>query len=186
MEERIATVGKNHPPCPLSYTRMLTKIELDLQSLFGLHVRSCIHWLRPRNPPPPHLGSYTRTLLVSQGRRHLFVTPCLYCILKANTELYSLSERPLLQQESYLTSQHERHCSHLPSPTKKDRNISPLPDSSVADPGCLSRIRIFPPDPGLKISRIWIRIKFLSIFNLKNWYQVLKTKSEMFIPDPRS
>jgi hypothetical protein len=31
-----------------------------------------------RNPPPipPHLGSYTRALLVSQIRRHLFVTPC--------------------------------------------------------------------------------------------------------------
>ncbi len=31
---------------------------------------------RPRNPPP-HLGSYTRALLVSQDRRHLFVTPWL-------------------------------------------------------------------------------------------------------------
>ncbi len=26
---------------------------------------------------PPHLGSYTRALLVSQDRRHLLVTPCL-------------------------------------------------------------------------------------------------------------
>jgi hypothetical protein len=31
------------------------------------------HW-QPRNsPPPPHLDSYTRALLVSQDRRHLFV-----------------------------------------------------------------------------------------------------------------
>jgi hypothetical protein len=29
----------------------------------------------PQFPPPPHLGSYTRALLVSQDRRHLFVTP---------------------------------------------------------------------------------------------------------------
>ena len=28
-------------------------MELDLQSLFGLHVHSCTLWLRPRNPPPP-------------------------------------------------------------------------------------------------------------------------------------
>jgi hypothetical protein len=36
------------------------------------------HWLRPRNlTPPPHLGTYKRALLVSQDRRHLFVTPCL-------------------------------------------------------------------------------------------------------------
>ncbi len=47
----------------------------NLQSLFGLHVYSCTHWLRPRNCPlPPHLGSCTRALLVSQDRRHFFVT----------------------------------------------------------------------------------------------------------------
>ncbi len=27
--------------------------ELDLQSLFGLHVHSCTHWLRPHNPSAP-------------------------------------------------------------------------------------------------------------------------------------
>jgi hypothetical protein len=59
-------------------------MELDPQSLFGLHVHRFTHWLRPRkgrNPPtpPPHFGSNTRTLLVtvSQDRRHLFVTPWL-------------------------------------------------------------------------------------------------------------
>ncbi len=32
-------------------------MELDLQSLFGFHVYSCTHWLRPRNsPPPPAFG----------------------------------------------------------------------------------------------------------------------------------
>jgi hypothetical protein len=31
----------------------------------------------PQSTPPPHLVSYTRALLVSQDRRHLFVTPCL-------------------------------------------------------------------------------------------------------------
>jgi hypothetical protein len=50
-------------------------VELDLQSLFGLHVHSCALRLRPCKPPiPPHLDSYTRGLLVSQDRRHLFVT----------------------------------------------------------------------------------------------------------------
>ena len=39
-------------------------MELDLQSLLGLHVHSCTHWLRP---PTPHLGSYTRALLVWTG-----------------------------------------------------------------------------------------------------------------------
>jgi hypothetical protein len=45
-------------------------MELDLQSLFGLNVRSCTHWLRPRIPPPAF-----RALLVTQDEQHLFVTP---------------------------------------------------------------------------------------------------------------
>jgi hypothetical protein len=34
------------------------------------------HWPIPA-PPPPHLGSYTRPLLVNQDRRHLFKDPSL-------------------------------------------------------------------------------------------------------------
>ncbi len=54
-------------------------MALDLQSSFGLHLHCWTHWLRlpqlpPPSPPIPHLA---RTLLVSQDRRHLFVTPCL-------------------------------------------------------------------------------------------------------------
>ncbi len=61
-------------------------MKLNLQSLFGLHGHSCTHWLRSRTPPlpfPSHLGSYTRALLVSQDRRHVFVTPC-YQVLHSN------------------------------------------------------------------------------------------------------
>ncbi len=66
--------------------------KLKLQSLFGLHVHSCSRWLRPCNLSPPlsrlpHLCSYARALLVSQDRRHLFVTPCQY-ILHAPFMLY--------------------------------------------------------------------------------------------------
>jgi hypothetical protein len=54
-------------------------MELDLQSLFGLLCTAVlIRWdFTGTAPPPPHLGSYmyTRALLVSQARRHLFVTP---------------------------------------------------------------------------------------------------------------
>jgi hypothetical protein len=61
-------------------------MEVDLQSLFGLHVYGCNHLLRPRNPtPPPHLGSYTRPLLVSQDRRHLLVTPALVLLSYSET-----------------------------------------------------------------------------------------------------
>ncbi len=67
-------------------------MALDLQSLFGLHVHSCTHWLRPRNPPPsPHLGSYTRALLVSQDRRHLFVTPLREAVSRRLEIYYTVS-----------------------------------------------------------------------------------------------
>ncbi len=62
---------------PIMYLRIGTQhslnMEIDLQSLFGLHVHSCT----PQLPHPllPHVVSYTRALLVSQDRRHLFVTP---------------------------------------------------------------------------------------------------------------
>ncbi len=53
-------------------------MKLYFKSLFGSHVHSCTHWLRPPNLPLlPHLGSSTRALLVSQDRRHLFLTPWL-------------------------------------------------------------------------------------------------------------
>jgi hypothetical protein len=57
----------------------LNSMELDFQSLFELlHVYSYTQWLRPRSSLPPFprvLGSYTRALLVSRDRRHIFVTP---------------------------------------------------------------------------------------------------------------
>ncbi len=61
----------------LYYSTPWVKYGLYLQSLFGLHVHSCtnVGW-DPATPPPAHLGSYTRALLVSQYRRRLFVTPC--------------------------------------------------------------------------------------------------------------
>jgi hypothetical protein len=50
----------------------MLNMELDLQKVyvFGLHVHSCTHWLRPRTPSPRIWA-----LLVSQDGRHLFVTP---------------------------------------------------------------------------------------------------------------
>ncbi len=47
-------------------------MELDLQSIFGLHVHSCTHWLLPRNPPSLRIWAHIRGryVLVSQERRH--------------------------------------------------------------------------------------------------------------------
>ncbi len=52
-------------------------MELDLQSLFGLHVHSCTYWLRPRNHPPPRIWAHKprRYWSAKICRRDLFVTP---------------------------------------------------------------------------------------------------------------
>jgi hypothetical protein len=58
------------------YGMTLVKYGVRSPKVIWAPLYSCTHWLRPRNSPlPPHLGSYTKALLVSQGRRHLFVTP---------------------------------------------------------------------------------------------------------------
>ncbi len=54
-------------------------MEVDLQSLFGLHVTWCAQLYslaEAPQPPPPHWDFYARALLVSQDRRHLVVAPC--------------------------------------------------------------------------------------------------------------
>ncbi len=51
-------------------------MKLDLPRYLGscIQLYSLAKTLHP--PFPTHLGSYTRSLLVSNERRHLFVTPC--------------------------------------------------------------------------------------------------------------
>jgi hypothetical protein len=52
-------------------------MELDPQSLFGLHVHRCTDWLRPATPLLPRIWAHLpRALLVSQDRRYLLVTLC--------------------------------------------------------------------------------------------------------------
>jgi hypothetical protein len=67
-------------------------MELDLLSFFGLYVHSCTHWLRPRTPPPPHLGSYMRALLVIQERRHLFVPPWYFTVLTLKVSIENVKK----------------------------------------------------------------------------------------------
>ncbi len=44
----------------LLLNRHRLNMELDLQSLFGLHMHSCTHWLRPRNPPSARIWAHIR------------------------------------------------------------------------------------------------------------------------------
>ncbi len=76
------------------------KMELDLHKLFGLHVH-CTHLAEtPHPPPPPHLGSYARSLLVSQNRRHLFVTPCQYKRVCISCEVESYRHREVVKKDT--------------------------------------------------------------------------------------
>ncbi len=87
------------------------KYGLDLQSLFGLHVHSCNHWLywnNPKNlphaqspPPPPHLGSYTRSLLVSQDRWHLLLSTVCHPHYHKPRNRYSKYKKQLLSSSLY-------------------------------------------------------------------------------------
>jgi hypothetical protein len=70
-----------------SYTHRLN-MELDLLSSCGLLCTAVLIGWEPTTPSlPPHLGLYTRALLVSQDRRQLFVTPWLYNLHR--THIYS-------------------------------------------------------------------------------------------------
>ncbi len=57
-----------------------------------------IGWGPKPDPPPtpisPHFGSYTRALLVSQDRRHLFVTPLFWAVIYVKNQVTSNSCRP--------------------------------------------------------------------------------------------
>jgi len=63
-------------------------MEFDLQVLFGL--------LQP--PHPPHLGSYTRAMSVSQDRRHLFVTLLHFMLLKILSHWFQVPEGRSMQR----------------------------------------------------------------------------------------
>jgi hypothetical protein len=44
----------------MEHWRHRLNIELDLQSLFELHLHSCSYWLRPPNSPPPRIWAHIR------------------------------------------------------------------------------------------------------------------------------
>ncbi len=41
---------------PITVIALGSMLSYISKGLFGLHVHSCSHWLRLRNPPPPPLG----------------------------------------------------------------------------------------------------------------------------------
>ncbi len=89
----------NHSISPFDHK---LNMELDLQSLFGLLCTAVLIGRDPATPPLPPLGSYTRALLVSQDRRHLFVTSCCRSIIQRQSIIAS-ELRKMLKIIQYLT-----------------------------------------------------------------------------------
>ncbi len=69
------SVDNNHLFPLFRFPRNSSFQQFSISLIGGVHIGK---------PPPPQLGSYTRTLLVIQDRRHLFVIPCLYPRCKCN------------------------------------------------------------------------------------------------------
>ncbi len=139
-------------------------MELDLQSLIGLHVHCTavlIGW--DLATPPPHLGSYTRALLVSQDRRHLFVIPPSSALQKLTARLFwifwwyvphSYGQRPMMHH--YMTCAYDGFfasfdVSETRSKTcKRIRRCAPFIEScswrvGFQFRGCLPQRRCLPP-----------------------------------------
>jgi hypothetical protein len=115
-------------------------------------------------PPPPHLVSYTNALLASQDRRHLCITPSslLNSLLQEGGRSPSDDGRPGSEESGVRGGGVSPRPRPSPSPTgsSSSRSMSPAVgqpregqsgylfikhvSSSVANPGCLSRIQIFP------------------------------------------
>ncbi len=118
--------------------------ELDLQSLFGLHMCSSTHLLRDpaSRPSPPNMGTYTRALLVSQDRRHL-----------GPLEFFHCAWAPLNQWTYFTYILQMSLCE--PLPIAQPHLLSQLPCSLMLRPfkGTQTRMRIF-----------WLRFWFFYYF----------------------
>jgi hypothetical protein len=65
-------------------THWIIQVKYEVRSLKFIwapcvQLYSLAETLQPS--PPPHLGSHTCALRISQDRRHLFVTPCIRCVV---------------------------------------------------------------------------------------------------------
>ncbi len=78
-------------------------MELDLQSLFGVHVHNCTHWLRPRNfpPSPPPAFGLTYESAIRQPRQTTSLCNFLvYRMSKVFHSMFSWTDRIMLASAS--------------------------------------------------------------------------------------
>jgi hypothetical protein len=92
-------------------------MELDLLSIFGLLCTALLIGWDPATPLPPHLGSYARSLLASQDRRHLFVTPYVVNTVKKGAPM---------QWEMIILRNHSKQIHYKPPKNTKNTYCSVL------------------------------------------------------------
>ncbi len=78
LEEGVVRGTCSYPSIPQDEDRYTHRLNmgLDLQSLYGHHVHSCTHWLRPRNRnPPPRIWAHIRIYegAIGQPRKTLLL-----------------------------------------------------------------------------------------------------------------
>jgi hypothetical protein len=123
-------------------------MELDLQSYLGSMCTTVLICDSASPPPPPAFGLiYTRALLVSRERRHLFVTPCSIEMLRR-----FLGTQMTLAYPLDAISQGPKN-SRFPGP-------NPLPLAAEPIIIGLSLYKVFRMRIGLVRIRIWLRIQF--------------------------
>jgi len=125
-------------------------MELDLQRLFGLHVyRTAVLIGRDPATPPlsPHLGSNTRALLVSQERRHLFVTPWCEYTLICSFMMYRVivqaqdADRMNLENDLFMLKKQQIVQIELAEAAREQKGISPESGDRLPlpAPACVGR-----------------------------------------------
>jgi hypothetical protein len=104
-------------PLPLNVSPHRLNMKLVSKVYFCFCVR--LYSLAETPPLPLHLDSFTRALLVSKDRRHLFVTPCLSCsqrhpiLLSVNSPLHSV-------RSPDSPASFQPHPAHWSSPPARD------------------------------------------------------------------
>jgi hypothetical protein len=86
-------------------------------------------------PLPPHMGSYTRALLVSQDKRHLFVTP--WCLLNRRhcnppAATHEKSQASTCEDPVYVSAPAVTLADRT-APTRRNLQIKSLKEAKLAE-----------------------------------------------------
>jgi hypothetical protein len=150
-------------------------MDLDLQSLFGLHVHSCTHWLRPRNfpppPPSPRIWAHIRGRYWSSKIDDISLwPPDFWCLVRSEKrsalESIQVVISAMIAGENVVASQCLTccegkylwgkgvavHCTVYSSYSHRARQILPSSLNRQGEGGCYASLEVEGPLVGLELS----------------------------------